>query len=33
MSGESISIDFVYKITKEYFPLGHVKVEIWDVGL
>jgi len=33
MSGESISINTVYEIAKEYFPEGHLRVEIWDVGL
>lgn len=33
MSGESISISTVYEIAKEYFPEGHLRVEIWDVGL
>lgn len=33
MSGESISISTVYEIAKEYFPEGHLRVEIWDIGL
>ncbi|MBD8161024.1 hypothetical protein IFU23_23340 [Pantoea agglomerans] len=33
MSGESISINTVYEIAKQYFPEGHLRVEIWDVGL
>jgi hypothetical protein len=33
MSGESININTVYAIAKEYFPDGHLRVEIWDVGL
>lgn len=33
MSGESINISTVYEIAREYFPEGHLKVEVWDVGL
>lgn len=33
MSDESISINTVYKVAREYFPDGHLKVEIWDIGL
>lgn len=33
MSGETISINTVYEIAKEYFPEGLLRVEIWDVGL
>ncbi|HAS1030688.1 hypothetical protein [Enterobacter dykesii] len=33
MPGESITIDTVYKLAKEYYPSGHLRVEIWDIGL
>ncbi|MCU5775108.1 hypothetical protein N5923_23380 [Erwiniaceae bacterium BAC15a-03b] len=33
MSGESIGINEVYEIAREKFPEGHLKVEIWELGL
>lgn len=33
MSDESISINTVYNVAREYFPKGHLRVEIWDIGL
>lgn len=33
MSRSSITISTVYTLAKGYFPSGHLRVEIWDIGL
>lgn len=33
MSGESIGIKEVYELARKKIPEGHLRVEIWDIGL
>lgn len=33
MSKEVLDIKTVYSLAREYFPTGHLQVEIWDIGL
>ncbi|MGP2803612.1 hypothetical protein ACTVKD_02145 [Serratia marcescens] len=33
MSNEIISIERLFEVGREYYPEGHFRVEIWDVGV
>lgn len=33
MSNETISIQRLFNVGREYYPDGHFRVEIWDAGV
>ncbi|HBH7559730.1 hypothetical protein [Serratia marcescens] len=33
MSNEIISIERLFEVGREYYPEGHFRVEIWDIGV
>ncbi|MEE3649467.1 MULTISPECIES: hypothetical protein [unclassified Brenneria] len=33
MKENLITIEKIYSIAHDYFPKGHTRVEIWDIGL
>ncbi|CAI1574939.1 Uncharacterised protein [Serratia quinivorans] len=33
MDGVNISLDRIFFVSRSYFPDGHFRVEVWDIGL